>query len=42
LRKKLRHQLGYDPINSVRYLGYRLDDCGFEHHACARAETAFG
>lgn len=27
LRKKLRRQLGYDPINSVRYLGYRLDDC---------------
>lgn len=27
LRKKLRGQLGYDPINSVRYLGYRLDDC---------------
>jgi DNA-binding response OmpR family regulator len=26
LRKKLRHQLGYDPINSVRYLGYRLAD----------------
>ena len=25
LRKKLRRQLGYDPINSVRYLGYRLD-----------------
>jgi len=25
LRKKLRVQLGYDPINSVRYLGYRLD-----------------
>ncbi len=26
LRKKLRSQLGYDPINSVRYLGYRLDE----------------
>jgi len=26
LRKKLRCQLGYDPINSVRYLGYRLDE----------------
>ena len=26
LRKKLRNQLGYDPINSVRYLGYRLED----------------
>lgn len=26
LRKKLRRQLGYDPINSVRYLGYRLDN----------------
>ncbi len=24
LRKKLRRHLGYDPINSVRYLGYRL------------------
>jgi DNA-binding response OmpR family regulator len=30
LRKKLRGHLGYDPINSVRYLGYRLDEsiCG--------------
>jgi DNA-binding response OmpR family regulator len=26
LRKKLRRQLGHDPINSVRYLGYRLDE----------------
>jgi DNA-binding response OmpR family regulator len=26
LRKKLRRQLGHDPISSVRYLGYRLDD----------------
>jgi DNA-binding response OmpR family regulator len=26
LRKKLRFQLGYDPINSVRYLGYRLEE----------------
>jgi len=26
LRKKLRRMLGYDPINSVRYLGYRLGD----------------
>ena len=26
LRKKLRRHLGYDPINSVRYLGYRLAD----------------
>ena len=26
LRKKLRRQLGYDPINSVRYLGYRLGE----------------
>lgn len=25
LRKKLRRQLGYDPIDSVRFLGYRLD-----------------
>ncbi|WP_374309743.1 response regulator transcription factor [Methylocella sp.] len=25
LRKKLRRQLGYDPIDSVRYLGYRLE-----------------
>ena len=24
LRKKLRHRLGYDPIDSKRYLGYRL------------------
>lgn len=27
LRKKLRRQLGYDPIDSVRYLGYRLSEC---------------
>jgi two-component system, OmpR family, flagellar system response regulator FtcR len=26
LRKKLRRHLGYDPINSVRYLDYRLDE----------------
>ena len=26
LRKKLRHRLGYDPIDSKRYLGYRLDE----------------
>jgi len=26
LRKKLRRHLGYDPINSVRYLGYRLGE----------------
>ena len=25
LRKKLRHLLGYDPIDSKRYLGYRLE-----------------
>jgi DNA-binding response OmpR family regulator len=24
LRKKLRHRLGYDPIDSKRYLGYCL------------------
>ena len=24
LRKRLRHRLGYDPINSQRFLGYRL------------------
>jgi DNA-binding response OmpR family regulator len=26
LRKKLRRHLGYDPISSVRYLGYRLGE----------------
>lgn len=26
LRKKLRNRLGYDPIDSKRYLGYRLDE----------------
>lgn len=26
LRKRLRHRLGYDPIESQRYLGYRLAD----------------
>jgi DNA-binding response OmpR family regulator len=26
LRKKLRDHLGYDPIDSKRYMGYRLDD----------------
>jgi DNA-binding response OmpR family regulator len=25
LRKRLRHRLGYDPIDSQRYLGYRLN-----------------
>jgi len=25
LRKKLRHRLGYDPIDSKRYLGYSID-----------------
>jgi hypothetical protein len=24
LRKRLRHRLGHDPIDSQRYLGYRL------------------
>jgi DNA-binding response OmpR family regulator len=24
LRKRLRHRLGYDPVDSQRYLGYRL------------------
>ena len=24
LRKRLRHRLGYDPIDSQRFLGYRL------------------
>ena len=27
LRKRLRHRLGSDPIDSQRYLGYRLNDC---------------
>jgi DNA-binding response OmpR family regulator len=26
LRKKLRDHLGFDPIESKRYMGYRLDD----------------
>jgi DNA-binding response OmpR family regulator len=26
LRKKLRHRLGYDPVDSKRYLGYRLEE----------------
>lgn len=30
LRKRLRHRLGYDPIDSQRYLGYRLIDCRHE------------
>jgi DNA-binding response OmpR family regulator len=24
LRKRLRHRLGYDPVDSQRFLGYRL------------------
>ena len=28
LRKKLRNQLGYDPIDAKRYLGYRLTPAG--------------
>jgi DNA-binding response OmpR family regulator len=27
LRKKLRRKLGYDPIDSKRYLGYCLSGC---------------
>jgi two-component system, OmpR family, flagellar system response regulator FtcR len=30
LRKRLRHRLGYDPIDSQRYLGYRLIDSRHE------------
>lgn len=38
LRKKLRSRLGYDPIESKRYLGYRLLADG----AAARAEEDLG
>ena len=30
LRKKLKHRMGYDPIDSKRYLGYCLRKCGAE------------
>jgi two-component system, OmpR family, flagellar system response regulator FtcR len=33
LRKRLRYQLGYDPIDSQRYLGYRLVE---GHHETAK------
>lgn len=35
LRKRLRERLGYDPIDSKRFLGYRLvaDDRGIDAHA---------
>lgn len=32
LRKKLRDHLGYDPIESKRYMGYRLDDMKSRRH----------
>lgn len=35
LRKRLRHRLGYDPIDSQRYLGYRLNDRRFEEYHSA-------
>jgi DNA-binding response OmpR family regulator len=34
LRKKLKHALGYDPIDSRRYLGYQLVDRGDVQTAC--------
>ncbi|MEM8748820.1 MAG: response regulator transcription factor [Pseudomonadota bacterium] len=45
LRKKLRHTLGYDPIDSKRYLGYRLvapekADKTAQKHATATPEMA--
>lgn len=39
LRKRLRHRLGYDPIDSKRYLGYRLvvDVAEKSNEACAQS-----
>jgi len=31
LRKRLKHVLGYDPINSLRYFGYQLDHRSTNH-----------
>ena len=41
LRKKLRAKLGYDPIESKRYLGYCLEDpCGTSRPpACGTARA---
>jgi DNA-binding response OmpR family regulator len=38
LRRKLRDHLGYDPIESKRYMGYRLDDLKSRSNAEARPE----
>ncbi len=41
LRKRLRHRLGYDPIDSKRYLGYRLAvDAAIERQSGARASSS--
>ena len=39
LRKKLKHRLGYDPIDSKRYLGYCLEKLPTPA-ACAKAAPA--
>jgi two-component system, OmpR family, flagellar system response regulator FtcR len=40
LRKRLRQRLGYDPIDSQRYLGYRLDGASADHHPTPEPEAA--
>jgi DNA-binding winged helix-turn-helix (wHTH) protein len=41
LRKRLRHRLGYDPIDSKRYLGYRLvTEAGGERRGEAGASSS--
>jgi DNA-binding response OmpR family regulator len=51
LRKRLRHRLGYDPIDSKRYLGYRLiidaaqekrQDCGESASFAQDADALIG
>jgi len=40
LRKRLRHRLGYDPIDSKRYLGYRLVLDGAAEKRCELGERS--
>lgn len=42
LRKRLRQRLGYDPIDSQRYLGYRLVTPSQRPTSEACADTSFG
>jgi hypothetical protein len=41
LRKKLKHRLGFDPIDSKRYLGYCLEKMP-SSAACQKAPASAG